>query len=47
MIPATDGRADTNTIFERVDNLSEIAPVEFKLKSTDISQAKLIKNRQI
>ncbi|MBM7687747.1 dihydrofolate reductase family protein [Enterococcus ureilyticus] len=36
MTPATDGRTDTNTIFERADSLPEIAPVGFKLKSVDI-----------
>ena len=36
MTPATDGRTDTNTIFERADTLPEIAPVGFKLKSVDI-----------
>ncbi|ALS03261.1 5-amino-6-(5-phosphoribosylamino)uracil reductase [Enterococcus silesiacus] len=36
MTPVTDGRTDTNTIFERADNLPEIAPVGFKLKSVDI-----------
>ncbi|MGY3778752.1 dihydrofolate reductase family protein [Isobaculum melis] len=36
MTPSTDGRTDTNTIFERADNLPEIAPVGFKLKSVEI-----------
>lgn len=36
MTPATDGRTDTNTIFERADNLPEIAPVGFKLTAVDI-----------
>ncbi|WP_430601776.1 hypothetical protein IGJ02_001811 [Enterococcus sp. DIV0724b] len=36
MTPVTDGRTDTNTIFERADNLPEIAPVGFTLKSVDI-----------
>ncbi|WP_339099589.1 hypothetical protein [Enterococcus sp. DIV0849a] len=38
MTPATYGRTDTNTIFERADNLPEIVPVGFKLKSVDIAE---------
>lgn len=36
MTPVADGRTDTNTIFERVETLPELAPVGFKLKSVEI-----------